>query len=98
MNGPIVPPSSTSKKRLLKIYLLLQYLQVTTIVKMQNFYIFFGLINFLALFSSINSEISDNKISKGYDQEIHQTPEENTPRQAKGRQTYSKQIKVRNSH
>ena len=71
---------------------------MTTIVKMRNFYIFFGLIIFSALFSSINSEISDNSISKGYDQEIHQTPEENTSREAKGRQTYSKQIKVRKSH
>ena len=66
--------------------------EVTTIVKMQNFHIFFGLIIFSASFSSINSDISDNKISKGYDQEIHQMPEENTSRQAKGRQTNPKQI------
>ena len=64
---------------------------MTTILKMRNFHIFFGLIIFSALFSSINSDISDNKISKGYDQEIHQIPEENTSRQAKGRQTNSKQ-------
>ena len=62
---------------------------MTTIVKMRNFHIFFGLIIFLASFSSINS---DNKISKGYDQEFHQIPEENTSRQAKGRQTNLKQI------
>ena len=64
---------------------------MTTILKMRNFHIFFGLIIFSALFSFINSDISDNKISKGYDQEIHQIPEENTSRQAKGRQTNSKQ-------
>ena len=65
---------------------------MTTIVKMRNFHIFFGLAIFLALFSTINSDISDNKITKGYDQEFHQTPEENTSREAKGRQTNSKQI------
>ena len=65
---------------------------MTTIVKMRNFHIFFGLIIFLASFSSINSDIIDNKISKGYDQEFHQIPEDNTSRQAKGRQTNSKQI------
>ena len=65
---------------------------MTTIVKMRNFHIFFGLVIFLALFSTINSDISDNKITKGYDQEINQKPEENTSREAKGRQTNSKQI------
>ena len=65
---------------------------MTTIVKMRNFNIFFGLIIFLSSFLSINSDIIDNKISKGYDQEFHQIPEENTSRQAKGRQTNSKQI------
>ena len=61
---------------------------MTTIVKMRNFHIFFGLVIFLALFSTINSDISDNKITKGYDQEFHQIPEENISREAKGRQTY----------
>ena len=65
---------------------------MTTIVKMRKFHIFFGLVIFLVSFSSINSDISDNKISKGYDQESHQIPEENTSRQAKGRQTNLKQI------
>ena len=65
---------------------------MTTIVKMRNFHIFFGLVIFLASFSSINSDIIDNKISKGYDKEIHQIPEENTSKEAKGRQTNSKQI------
>ena len=65
---------------------------MTTIVKMRNLRIFFGLIIFSALFLSINSDINDNKILKGFDQEFHQIPEENTSREAKGRQTNSKQI------